>query len=98
MSAFASNALAFVVHCAAFLATLGDRAIPVATTTLKLLDKADPFVAKFAPSVVPFAEAFQVALTLLVQHGPEIATDLGGVMKLLQSVETDLVPKLTPAD
>lgn len=93
MSAFAAQVITLVSHLVAFLQTFGDRAIPIATATLKFLDKAEPFIVKLLPVVAPYVDAIQVALTLLVQHGPEIANDLDAVLKLLGSVGI-AVPKL----
>jgi hypothetical protein len=96
MSAFASQVLLLIQHFSAILGTLGERAVPVATMALKFLDAADPVLFKVFPSVQPFVEAVQVALTFIVNHGPAAGADAGDALKLIGSVDS-LAPKLTAA-
>jgi hypothetical protein len=96
MSAFASQVLLLIQHFSAILSVVGERAVPVATLALKFLDAADPVLFKIVPSIQPFIEAVQVALTFIVNHGPSDGANAADAIKLLGSVDS-LAPKLTAA-
>ncbi len=92
MSAFAARVLLLVQHFSAILTTFGDKAVPIATVALKWIDQAE----KLFPSITKYVQPVQVALTMLVQYGPELAADLDkfeAAFKLIGSVES-LTPKL----